>query len=108
MEIINNLLHGIRSGEYWFIRLAIYLYWACVAMILINQRRHYKKDEDQVKAVGFAARMVLASIAILIATVLFVVIPGPNLKWILIGICAIVIIMMIKVDKLPIWMEEEK
>ena len=106
MEIINNLLHGIRTGEYWFIRLAIYLYWACVAMILVNQRRYYKSDADQVKAVDFAARMVLASIAILIATVLFVVIPGPNLKYILVVGCVIIIIMMVKIDKLPIWVEE--
>ena len=108
MEIINNLLHGIRTGEYWFIRIAAIMNMASILLVFIIDRRNYKTNEDRNNAMNFGVRLFLATLMIFVSCKLFAVIPGPHLKWILIGACAIVIIMMIKVDKLPIWMEEEK
>lgn len=107
MELLSDLLYGMKTGQYWFVSVAGMFYIFSVTFLLITQNKEFSNSEEQVKAMNFAARLVLASIAILIATVLFVVIPGPYLKYALMIVCAIIIVIMIKVDKLPIWEDRE-
>ena len=107
MEILNDLLQGIKTGEYWFISVAILFYMVSVLMMLITEKRSFENSEEQGKAVNFAARMVLASIAVLISSILFVVMSGTKLKFVLIVGGVVMILLMINVEKLPIWQEED-
>ena len=105
MELLDQIIYGVRSGKYWFISVAMLFYIASVFLLLVIENKEYKTSDDQVKAMNFAVRMILASLTVLVVSNLFAVLSGTGLKIALVVIGAIVILMMINVDKLPIWDE---
>lgn len=96
----------MKTGQYWFVSVAGMFYILSVTFLLMTQNKEFSNSEEQIKAMNFAARLVLASISVLFSTALFAVVTGPIFMIMLGAINAFIILMMIKVDKLPIWMEE--
>ena len=105
MEIINSLLYGLKTGDYWFIRATAIMNVISIPVLLAIEHSNFKTYEDRVKALNFGARLVMATLTLFICSNLFVMVPGNILKYVIIVIGIIVLIMMVKVDKLPIWEE---
>ena len=105
MDFIIDLLSGLKSGEYWFIRVAAMLNMASILLLFIIDRSNYKTNEDRNNALNFGVRLLLATLTIFVCCNLFVILPGNILKYAVVIACVITLIMMIKVEKLPIWEE---
>lgn len=106
--MIDHLIYGIRTGRYWFISVAMLIYAVSVFILLVIENKEYKTSDEQMKAMDFAVRMILASLTVIIVSVLFVILSGPWLRVALVVIGVVVTIMMIKVDQLPIWDEKDE
>ena len=42
MELLDQIIYGVRSGKYWFISVAMLFYIASVFLLLVIENKEYK------------------------------------------------------------------
>lgn len=106
MQKISEIYFGIKSGKYWFITLALTIYMISFMYLKNVENKTFNSEQEQRNEMHFAARLILAAMSSIVFSILFVLMSGPILKVVTIVLGVLVVVAMIKVDKLPIWMEK--
>ena len=106
--MIDKIILGLKSGELWYLYLSIYIHVFSTFLYFRAANKEYDSVEKQVRDVTFAGRMIIASLTAEVISLL-TLIETKSLAIILgIIVCIIAIILMIKIESLPIWEEGER
>lgn len=106
MQKISEIYFGIKSVKYWFIAIALTIYVILFMYLKHVENKTFNSEQEQCNEMHFAARLILAAMSSIVFSILFVLMSGPTLKVVTIVLGVLVIVSMIKVNKLPIWMKE--
>ena len=106
MQKISEIYFGIKSGKYWFVTIALTIYVVSFMYLKHVENKTFNSEQEQRNEMRFAVRLILATMSSIVFSILFVLMSGPTLKVVTIVLGVMVIVAMIKIDKLPIWMEE--
>ena len=105
MELYNEILYGMKTGQYWFITAAAIVNIMCIMILGLIENQEFRNNDERVKALNFGARLVLASMAMFVCFNLYVMLPADILKYVVVAIGIVTLILIIKVDELPVWEE---
>ena len=105
MNKINDLINGIRTGEYWYVWVAFLLFVLSMIYLFRVESKEYPSVKEHNDAFYLAGRMIIASLAAEAIAVESILLSGIMQWLVLIATAIIGIYAMIRIDKLPIWEE---
>lgn len=99
------LLENIMNGNYWFIPVSLLMTVLSCASYFYFAYKDYEEDSEQIRYVTMSARLIIGCLALVIVSMLYAVLPLMLTAAVTLPLLAIAIVLMINVEKLPIWEE---
>ena len=99
------LMENIMNGNYWFIPLSLLMTVLSCMSYFYFAYKDYEDDSEQIRYVTMSARLIIGCLALVIVSLLYAVLPLVLTAAVSLPLLAIVVVLMINVEKLPIWEE---
>ena len=101
------LMENIMNGNYWFIPLSLLMTVLSCMSYFYFAYRDYEDDSEQIRYVTMSARLIIGCLALVVVSLLYAVLPLVLTAAVSLPLLAIVVVLMINVEKLPIWEERQ-
>ena len=99
------LMENIMNGNYWFIPLSLLMTVLSCMSYFYFAYKDSEDDSEQIRYVTMSARLIMGCLALVVVSLLYAVLPLVLTAAVSLPLLAIVVVLMINVEKLPIWEE---
>ena len=101
------LMENIMNGNYWFIPLSLLMTVLSCMSYFYFAYKDYEDNSEQIRYVTMSARLIIGCLALVVVSLLYAVLPLVLTAAVSLPLLAIALVLMINVEKLPIWEERE-
>lgn len=101
------LMENIMNGNYWFIPLSLLMTVLSCMSYFYFAYKDYEDDSEQIRYVTMSARLIIGCLALVVISMLYAVLPLMLTAAVALPLLAIAVVLMINVEKLPIWEERQ-
>ena len=99
------LMENIMNGNYWFIPLSLLMTVLSCMSYFYFAYKDYEDGSEQIRYVTMSARLIIGCLALVVVSLLYAALQLMLTAAVLPPLLAIVVVLMINVEKLPIWEE---
>ena len=99
------LMENIMNGNYWFIPLSLLMTVLSCLSYFYFAYKDYEDGSEQIRYVTMSARLIIGCLALVVVSLLYAVLPPLLTAAVSLPLLAIAVVLMINVEKLPIWEE---
>ena len=101
------LMENIMNGNYWFIPLSLLMTVLSCMSYFYFAYKDYEDNSEQIRYVTMSARLIIGCLALVVVSLLYAVLPLVLTAAVSLPLLAIALVLMINVEKLPIWEERQ-
>ena len=99
------LMENIMNGNYWFIPLSLLMTVLSCMSYFYFAYTDYEDDSEQIRYVTMSARLIIGCLALVVVSLLYAVLSPMLTAAVSLPLLAIALVLMVNVEKLPIWEE---
>ena len=99
------LMENIMNGNYWFIPLSLLMTVLSCMSYFYFAYKDYEDGSEQIRYVTMSARLIIGCLALVVVSLLYAVLSPMLTAAVSLPLLAIALVLMVNVEKLPIWEE---